>query len=183
MVCAGIACSVSGAAVAGVMNSKTGNKENPVLGNIFFGLQCFFGSMFFLLQKSFLNRYPPLQTTAWGALHHAPPYSDDALAVPLTYASTCALGYCMGGILMVLVVTPQATEASDWDIDRNELLAILYVIFISSALGYALYACEQVQYLLVLCTSIRCLRWPEHSAISSVLILCLPPHSRLFRGE
>ena len=70
MVCAGIACSVSGAAVAGVMNSKTGNKENPVLGNIFFGLQCFFGSMFFLLQKSVLNRYPPLQTTAWGALHH-----------------------------------------------------------------------------------------------------------------
>lgn len=48
----------------------------------------------------------------------------------------------MGGILMVLVVTPQATEASDWAIDGNELLAILYVIFISSALGYALYACE-----------------------------------------
>jgi len=41
---------------------------------------------------------------------------------------------------MVLVVTPQATEASDWDIDFDELLAILYVIFISSALGYALYA-------------------------------------------
>ena len=41
---------------------------------------------------------------------------------------------------MVLVVTPQATAASDWDIDSRELLAILYVIFISSALGYALYA-------------------------------------------
>jgi hypothetical protein len=51
-------------------------------------------------------------------------------------------GYCMGGILMVLVVTPQATEASDWDINFHELLAILYVIFISSALGYALYACK-----------------------------------------
>lgn len=38
-----------------------------MLGNIFFGLQCFFGSMFFLLQKSVLDRYPPLQTTAWGA--------------------------------------------------------------------------------------------------------------------
>ena len=57
---------MSGAAVAGVMNSKTGNKENPALGNVFFGLQCFFGSMFFLLQKSVLDRYPPLQTTAWG---------------------------------------------------------------------------------------------------------------------
>jgi hypothetical protein len=125
------------------MNSKTGNKENPMLGNIFFGLQCFFGSMFFLLQKSVLDRYPPLQTTAWGASHILCHGSDDASAVPLRCASTRGLGYCMGGILMVLVVTPQATEASDWDIDRNELLAILYVIFISSALGYALYACER----------------------------------------
>lgn len=55
------------------MNSETGKKENPVLGNIFFGLQCFFGSVFFLLQKSVLSRYPPLQTTAWGACdNHLP---------------------------------------------------------------------------------------------------------------
>ena len=96
------------------MNGHSGTSANATLGNVFFGLQCFFGSMFFLLQKTVLGRYPSLQVTAWG--------------------------YCMGGVLMVLVVLPQATSASDWAIDSNEALAIAYVIFISSALGYALYA-------------------------------------------
>jgi drug/metabolite transporter (DMT)-like permease len=109
-----VAFTVGGAAVASVLNSSSGTQEDPVLGNIFFFLQCFFGSMFFLLQKSVLDRYPPLQVTAWG--------------------------YCMGGILMVLVVTPQATDASDWNIHGAQWLAIAYVILVSSALGYALYA-------------------------------------------
>ena len=84
----------------------------------------------------------------------------------------------MGGILMVLVVTPQATEASDWDIDGNEFLAILYVIFISSALGYALYACEQVTRQLCFSYCLACYAMIVHTeqntqpVISTVSLLC-----------
>ena len=112
------------------MNGKAGeDMSNPTLGNvppplpcprphaqltwlcavcaqIFFFLQCFFGSTFFLLQKSVLSRYPPLQTTCWG--------------------------YCMGACILVLVVIPQATEASDWHISTGQGLAVLYAIFIQS---------------------------------------------------
>ena len=76
---------------------------------IFFFLQCFFGSVFFLLQKTVLDRYPPLQTTAWG--------------------------YCMGGALMVLVVAPQATSAADWHIHGFQWLAIACKTLYLSAVG------------------------------------------------
>ena len=126
----GIAISIAGAAIASYMNGKAGeDMSNPTLGNvppllpcprphaqltwlcavcaqIFFFLQCFFGSTFFLLQKSVLSRYPPLQTTCWG--------------------------YCMGACILVLVVIPQATEAADWHISTGQGLAVLYAIFIQS---------------------------------------------------
>jgi len=114
---AGVASTVGGAVAFTLLQHRSGvapQGENVPLGSAFFFLQCFFGSAFFVIQKGLLEKYDALHVVAWG--------------------------YAVGGTLMILVVVPQLiTSTGWWLLSKEDVLAILYVIFISSSLCYGLY--------------------------------------------
>eukprot|EP00128_Syssomonas_multiformis_P012918 Colp12_sorted_trinity150504_noHs@7281 len=109
----GIGSSVAGAIVVVALhdNSNSTEASNTVLGNIFLILNCVSFSLYALLQKRILERYPPFTVAAWA--------------------------YLIGTGLLVLTMA-DITDGDRWHIPLEALYALAYAGCLSSALAMAM---------------------------------------------
>lgn len=86
-----------------IENENTQNSTNLVLSSIFFFLQVFFGyAVFWHLQKKMLNKYSPIQVTAWF--------------------------YSYGVVVLALTIFPHVLYVSLWTFTREDVIALLFSI-------------------------------------------------------
>lgn len=96
-------------------DSAKSESKNWVLGNVYLAFQVLLGGSYPVVQKGILEKgYSPLVTAAWG--------------------------YLFGAGLLLLSVATCCTDPTQWDINRDTALALVYCSVLSSAVNYFLMA-------------------------------------------
>jgi drug/metabolite transporter (DMT)-like permease len=114
----GILSAVGGAIVMMLTSDSGGSSQsmaNPFLGNILLICNCLAFSLFVLLQKPLLGKYPPPVITAWA--------------------------YLFGSVFVAMISAPYWIKAESWVSavsNYKVILAILYAAVVSSALAFGL---------------------------------------------